>query len=777
MCRRLTAGLRRWLGPAGLAACVAVGQAGAAGAEGGRSLVEDAFRAASHEHWERAFRLIAQADDPLAAKVLRWAAMTGRAPGFDFAAIAGFVLANPGWPMQEELRLAAEAALDQGTDPALARRFFEAQPPLTTAGRVRFAELLLAEGQAERALPWLRQAWIEGEFSPGEEAGFLARHGRRLATADHVARLDALLWRGKRASAERMLKRVPKDRQALAKARLRLQQHARGVDGAVNAVPTALQGDGGLVFDRLRWRREKDMQDGVLDLLLKPPANLGQPERWWPERELQIRAALREGETGLAYRLAAVHGQAGTDEFEEAEALAGWLALRVMERPEEALRRFVAVYEAAQPAVRQARPAYWAGRAAAALGDAAEAQRWYERAAQHYVNYYGQLAAFELGRPLPAPAPAPAPSAARRAAFEDQELVQVVRLLLDAKAERRARPFVLALAAAAEDAAGISLLAELLADAARPDLVALAGRYGAYYGRLDEAAAFPIPALDGLVRPPPGQPDPALLLAVARQESMFDSWGASHAGAQGLMQLIPPTATIVARDLGLPYNVGLLRGRPDYNIRLGSEYLRQMLLRFGDVPALALAAYNAGPLRVERWLETVGDPRRADRYALIDWIEQIPFAETRNYVQRVLEGRAIYERRLRAAEVALIDFPPINGPLAPLPTPALKPVVMAAAGKAAAIAPPPAPRAVAAIPARPRLKPGPAPAAVAAAEPPALVPAAAPPRPRPAAAPAAAPRVELVTPQAGQAEAAINVFSLDPRDLLRAPRLSRTPPL
>ena len=222
--------------------------------------------------------------------------------------------------------------------------------------------------------------------------------------------------------------------------------------------------------------------------------------------------------------------------------------------------------------------------------------------------------------------------------------------------------------------AEVGLVAELAASSGRPHLVTEMGRYAAYYGATHHAAAFPIPEIAGMMQPPAGDPEPALLMGMGRQESLFNPWLTSHAGAGGLLQLMPRTAFLMARQLGLPYNRGLLTGDPDYNVRLGSHYLKTLLKRYDDEAALAVAAYNAGPTRVDEWVRLHGDPRRRDRYHLVDWVELIPFDETRNYVQRVLEGRNMYRRRLAANGVSTVPFRPVNGPLEPIPVAMLKPL-------------------------------------------------------------------------------------------------------
>ena len=526
--------------------------------------------------------------------------------------------------------------------------------------------------QDEAAKALIRRAWVQGDFSPAEEQKFYRKYQSLLTKQDQIDRLNNLLWDDRRRSASRMLERVPDDYRKLATARLRLQRREARVDRAIEAVPVALQNDPGLVLDRLRWRRQHRLHDAVVELLLNPPDRLGHPALWWFERELQIRDALRARNFDLAFRLASRHGQTEGEEFVAAEWLAGWLALRFERQPNLALRHFEHAYAGAGSPLDQARAAYWAGRAAAALDAPALAGQWYQRAARYHVAYYGQLAAEELGSAYQPPPPPPVADAGQRATFENKELTRVARMLIEVGALDELTPFLLRLVELASSPAEVGLVGELAAASGRPDLVAQVGRFATYDGQINEVAAFPIPDIERLIRPPKGEPEPALLLGIARQESVFNTWGSSTEGAQGVLQLMPQTALLMARTLGLQYNRGLLTGNPDYNIRLGSHYLKTLLDRYGE-PALAIAAYNAGPGRVDEWLRLHGDPRQGDRYALIDWIELIPFDETRNYVQRVLEGRNMYRRRLAEPEVATISFRPVNGPLDPLPAPALKP--------------------------------------------------------------------------------------------------------
>ena len=560
-----------------------------------QAILRETFQAAGRQEWERALRLAALVGDPLAAKTVRWLRMVEDGQPADFAIIAQFLIGNPHWPLPEQLQLVAEDTITDPADHALIRHLFATRLPLTTRGHIRYAEALFDIDQEERGKELIRKAWIEGDFSAREEKRFLQKYRRMLSAADHIARLDNLLWDYRRTPADRMLPLVPDGYRRLAQARMRLQRRQNGVDEAIEAVPAELRSDPGLIFDRMRWRRQKRLDKGVIEILLDPPEVIGRPDLWWFERELQIRRALRKRNFDLAYRLAASHRQTAGDDFAEAEWLAGWLALRFAQQPNTALRHFMRLYDGVRAPVDRASAAYWAGRSAAALGSPALAEQWYRTAAAMPIAYYGQLAAEELGearRPLPDPAPAPG---AQRADFDRLELVRVARMLVEADATKHLTPFLVRLGEQAKTPAEVGLVAELAASSGRPHLVTEMGRYAAYYGATHHAAAFPIPEIAGMMQPPAGDPEPALLMGMGRQESLFNPWLTSHAGAGGLLQLMPRTAFLMARQLGLPYNRGLLTGDPDYNVRLGSHYLKTLLKRYDDEAALAVAAYNAGP--------------------------------------------------------------------------------------------------------------------------------------------------------------------------------------
>lgn len=635
-----------FLGVAGLAPA----RPAAAGplAEADEQIYREAYKAARARKWSYAKARAAKAKDPLLAKVLFWWEMSRPQSRAGFERRAKFIEANPTWPDLDELaRLAEESMTDETPDEAVLD-WFATHAPMTGHGLMRYGEALERAGDAAKAEPVLRTAWVEGNFGLREERTFLARHRKVLRADDHLARLDRLLWEARYHPARRMIRRVDKGHQALAEARLRLRRMEGGVDWAIAQVPDALKKDPGLVYERLRWRRRRGRDESARELLQDPPEDLVRPEAWWEERAILARRALASGDISVAYRLARDHGLYNGAGYVEAEWLAGWIALRYLDDRRVALGHFTNVHEGSKYAISRSRGAYWAGRAAEALGDPVLAADWFRRGAEHATTYHGQLAAAKLGdggaAALP-PSPAPQPSEA--AAFEEGELVRVVRQLGQIGEARRMEPFILRLQESAETASEMALVGDLALDQGRPDLAVRTAKKALRAGVTLIDQGYPVPdELDG------DEPERALLLAMARQESAFDALAHSGAGARGLMQIMPATARIMARRLKLKYSRDRLKDDPAYNLALGRAYILTLLERYDDSYVLALAAYNAGPARVKRWLRDLGDPRRPEVDA-IDWIEAVPFGETRDYIHRVLANLQVYRLRLGATTVAL----------------------------------------------------------------------------------------------------------------------------
>jgi soluble lytic murein transglycosylase len=577
------------------------------------------------------------------AKVIDWASMSNPEGDAAFADIAAFIRDNPDWPDQAGLRREAESRMPDDLPPAEVVAWFEAYPAVGIDGVMRYAGALEALERTGEAAELIRRQWPDIGLSTQGQQDMLSAFGGHLGEADHAVRLDTLLWEGRTEEARRMLPLVGPGWRALGEARLRLADRASGVDALVDAVPPELAGDEGLIYERVRWRRRAGFTGSAVDLLeAEQPEALDHPDAWWTERHILARRLFEAGDHARAYRVASGHRQPDGFPRSQAEWLSGWLALSFLDDPEAAFRHFQALYHSVGSPISLARGAYWSGRALEATGRTEEAERWYRLAAEHPSAFYGQLAAGRLGLPTVPPLPAdPAAPPDRAAAFETGELARVTEALDAVGEDARADLFLRQLARNAETPAETVLVGRLAEALDRPHMAVWAAKQLVYDAVVLYETGYPVRVLDTAA----AGVEPALLHALMRRESEFNSGAVSPAGALGLMQLMPATADTVAARLGVDHNARRLTAEPDYNIRLGSAYLAEMLERYRGSYVLAVAAYNAGPGRVDDWLEERGDPRAAG-VDVIDWIEGIPIYETRNYVQRVLEDTQVYRQRL-----------------------------------------------------------------------------------------------------------------------------------
>ena len=602
-----------------------------------RDIFARAVKAAEKHDWGRARSIVADSRNQTLHKIIDWAYLREPGPHVGFTERAAFVKSNPDWPGQNEIRRQAEANIEDTIPAGVIDAWFVGNPPLTTAGKVAYARALLALGRTEEAHKLAREAWTTGTFDRSDESDFLRAFAGILTADDHWARIDRILYDEQTSAAERLLRYVDGDRQTLARVRMALITSAKNVDGLLKTVPAQFQDDAGLLYDRIKWRMARGDDDGALALVPEFSAGGPRPELWWRLRAQIAREALNKGRVTDAYRIATHHGCTDPLSVSEAEWLAGWIALRFLKDGEAALPHFEKVYDSVQTPTSLARGAYWTGRAAEFLGRPDIADEWYQRAGTFVTTYYGQLALARMIKDVVPQLPAdPLPTAEERAAFEQRDVTHALRALLDVDAKSYQRAFAIALSSASGNAADRQLTAELLTKKGRSDLGVVIARDAARDKIILVQYGYPVPAYAY-----PDSPERALVLAITRQESNFDPGASSGAGAKGLMQLMPATASSLARAARIPYNKNKLTADPAFNIRLGSSYLKSLVDTFDGSYVLAAAAYNAGPGRARQWLRQFGDLHDAG-VDPIDWVEQIPFSETRSYVQRIMENVMVY---------------------------------------------------------------------------------------------------------------------------------------
>ena len=614
---------------------------------------EAAFAAAKAGDWERVDQIRNEVNDDTLRNILAWVALIRSKAPVSFDDRASFIIENPDWPWQRRLRRLAEKSMKPDVEPATVLSWFERFEPLTDTGRRRLGEALLAAGERDRAREVIRKAWIESDLSEVEQREFLKRHDRRLTKDTHSERLDHLLWNGDSDQAQRMFSLVDSDQRSIAKARIGLRKMSPGVDAAIARVPQSRRTEPGLIYEQIRWHRRKKNSETARHMLAVYPLDQVRPKMWWRERAVLSRRALAEGHAAKAYRVVKGHTLTTGAGFADAEWLSGWIALQFLNDPNTAIYHFERMFNGVKYPISRARGAYWSGRAAESLGNQQQADQWYFAAARHPTAFYGQLATLKTDATAPLRLPQdPNPSTSEAGEFKTHELVRAVDILAVYGQTNRLRPFLLQIGELKTSTNWQAMAASLAANHGQHDLAIAISKQAARNGSLLISDSYPLVAIP---KSPSSQRlivETPLVLAIVRQESAFRAGAVSPAGARGLMQLMPGTARQVANRLNAFYSRTRLTTDPDFNLELGQAYMGQLLQRFGGSYVLALAAYNAGPVRAAEWKQT-RNQNLEDVNTAVDWIEQIPYAETRNYVQRVLESLQVYRIRLGRSKAGL----------------------------------------------------------------------------------------------------------------------------
>jgi len=616
-------------------------------------ILHKALMAAERYDWPEVASLQKQATDPAVRDLVMWKRASEGVPGMGFDEISYALDHLSGWPKTYEMRKRAEEIIELSSLNAQQRiDWLTKSGPRTGAGKVALANAYNSIGKTDEAAEIARDAWRNNSLERDVERQVLARYGGKLTQQDHRDRVEFLLWTNQRSAAVKLKQLLTPDYRKLVDARVALASRSRNVDALINAVPQELQDNPGLLYDRARWRRAHGNQDGATPLLTgidgKDIPAAGRT-KLWNERSLAVRDDLKNGNWARAYQLASPHGMSTGTDFAEAEWLSGWIALRLKGDPSRALQHFETMEEGVSTPISQARGLYWIGRAEDTLGEQDRALQAYKGAAKEKFTYYGQLAAERVGdRALYFPE-TPEPTDADVKAFEARPVVKAMRLLGESGETHLFREFAYYLDDELGTQTDYILLSRLANDYHIPDIGVRGAKAGLAKGIVAPDAAYPVVTYP-LLREP--QVERSLMLALSRQESEMNPNAISYVGARGLMQFMPATASREARLSGLPYRTSWLTDDPGYNMTLGGQHLDSLLDSFNGSYIMTAAAYNAGPNRPRQWIKDYGDPRTG-QVDPIDWVEFIPFSETRNYVQRILENTQVYRSRLAGTPVEI----------------------------------------------------------------------------------------------------------------------------
>jgi len=615
--------------------------------------------------WTNALKLSKKAKDRSIYNFIQWKHLLTTGNQANFYDYQLFINKNENYPRINRIRYLAEHKLSTNKiSPKKIINWFGATEPLSGYGKLILGESLIATGNIEKGKNLIKEGWITADLNRSNMKFFRKKYKKYLDATDYIKRADYLAWENKYWDLKRMLRYLPKDYQLLYTARQILMSKSYGVDQAIKNVPKKLKNDAGLNYDRLKWRRKRGRVDDSLEILVKIKNNkdyLVRPDKWWKERAIVARALIYKKKYEVAYKISSEHSLESGPEFAEAEWMSGWIALSFLKDPILAIDHFNNFYQNVGYPISLARGAFWLGKAYEKIGDKDQSYTWYNEATKYLTTYYGQLAylkikpnqKFELDEQIKV-------NEDYRKYFNKKELVKIVHLLDDLNKDKYTKHILKHLANNNIESGSEILAAELATNISRYDFAIQISKFASYEKRFHNDFNYPIISTPKYINKRK-IPESAFILSIIRQESEFDMSANSHAGAKGLMQLMPYTAKLVSKQAKLPYSKSRLTSDPEYNINLGSHYIAGLLMEYEGAYPFAIAAYNAGPNRVKRWKKINRNPQK-NEIDFVDWIELIKFKETRNYVQRVLENYNVYRYILEKKQIKMKNFF-INEPL------------------------------------------------------------------------------------------------------------------
>jgi soluble lytic murein transglycosylase len=608
-----------------------------------KDALENVIELVRKQRQSDATQLEATISDPVARKLAEWLILRSDNNGASVERYRAFLAANPSWPSQTFLRRRIEAALwDDHREDSAVWSWFENESPVSAKGRFALAKVMIGRGDRANAERLVREAWRSDPMSEDTETTALDLFGALLTAGDHKARMDTMLYNSEQeATGLRAAKRLGSGYLALAKARLAANKKASNLRALLEAVPRELHGETGYLFAKIQLLRREEKPAEAVQLMLsapKDPGRLFNVDEWWIERRLLARKMIDAGEHRTAYLIARDAALPAKDIYKtEQEFTAGWIALRFLNDPALAAQHFARIGVGSANPTALARAGYWQGRAAEAAGRSQEARAAYGRAAEQSTSYYGQLARAKLGLPQIDLNGVP-----RGRSAERLEIVRAVQLLYELDEGEIAIP-ILADMGESGDPDALAGLGELTSRYRDARGMLLMGKAALNRGLPFDHYAYPVNGIPSFKQFGP-EIEPSIVYAIARQESAFNPSVVSPAQAYGLMQVTPDAGRYVCKRAGVTFDLARMKTDPVYNAALGAAELGGLLEDYRGSYILTFAAYNAGRGSVKKWIERYGDPRDP-KVDAVDWVELIPFSETRNYVQRIMENLQVYRAR------------------------------------------------------------------------------------------------------------------------------------
>jgi soluble lytic murein transglycosylase len=623
------------------------------------NIARKAISEMQRSRWTSSLKIAKKAKDKSIYNFIKWRYLLTTGNQASFYDYKVFIDRNNQYPRIDRLRYLAEHKLSTSkVSPKKIINWFAGKDPLSGYGQMILGESYILIGEKTRGANLIKKGWITASISKNELKFFRKKFKKYLNADDYIKRADYLAWNNKYWDLRRLTRYLPKDYELLYTARHILMSKGYGVDQAIKNVPEKFKNDAGLNYDRLKWRRKKGRVDSSVEILMKIRNDkdyLVMPEKWWKEREIISRKLIYKKKYEIAYKITSDHGMTEGVEFAEAEWMSGWIALSFLKDPLIAKDHFHNFYKNVSYPISTSRGAFWLGRTYEKLGNKEQSLKWYQEASKYLTTYYGQLAflklypnsKFVLNNDMEV-------DNKYRYIFYNKELVKIIYLLDELKKDKYTKYILRHLANDNIKRGSEILAAELATSIERYDFAIQVSKIASYQKRFHNQFNYPIISTPKTINSRK-IPESAFILSIIRQESEFDLSANSHAGAKGLMQLMPYTAKLVSKQAKLPYSKSRLTTDPEYNINLGSHYIAGLILQYDGAYPFATAAYNAGPNRVKYWKKINKDPQKK-QVDYVDWVELIKFRETRNYVQRVLENYNVYRYILEKKPIIMKDF-------------------------------------------------------------------------------------------------------------------------
>ncbi len=599
------------------------------------------LKSGDQKKWARSIKGIEKINDKVARKIIIWRWLIAADGVSSKKDLENFFQSSTTWPKINKVKAKIESK-KVTNDIKKTLDWFQENPPITPIAKIKLSEILIKNNFIEEGNWLLKETWVNNSFSYSEEKYILKSYKNIITNSENTKRLENLIWKRQWSSANRQLKRVSSDIKQFSIAKIKLSRRRGNVDQAIKNVPKSLINEESLIYERVKWRRKARLEKPSLELLLSYHGEYSYPKKWWKEINYHTRKQLSYKNYKLATKILEQYNLSSKDYLSEAQWLAGWLSLTFNKDYKSAYKYFSKMFLEVKTPISKARASYWAGKASEEIGNKEDLKIWYDRAAAYPATFYGQLALKKLNRELFLPSQNTEFDQDEFKKFKENELVRALILLLQVENRKLSRIFAMHLVDQANNTKDILMLSKILKDFNQVSFSIFVGKKAIYNNIYIPSLNFPVPSTElmNLINKNTEIPLP-VTLAITRQESAFDVKAKSRAGARGLMQLMPRTARITAKKNNYKYKRIYLTSRPAYNVRIGSFYFKEMLDKFNGSYVLALAAYNAGPSRVNRWLKIYGDPRK-NEIDPVTWMELIPISETRNYVQRVIEGIYMY---------------------------------------------------------------------------------------------------------------------------------------